>query len=446
MGTSPSDTPPPGTGLAARIHRHERGAAAVSFVYFFCVLAAYYVMRPVRDQLSAAVGSRELPWFFAATFVATLLLTPVFAWLVSHWPRKVVVPAVYLFFIVCLLGFIPFFTNEGLVNPRALGTVFFVWVSVFNLFVVSVFWSFMTDIWSEEQSRRLFPIIALGGTAGAISGPALTSLLVNVIGVAPLLVVSVLLLGASLLCVFRLNAWASTRDAGATVRGEQGGTGGSMFDGLKQIFVTPFIRNMAILMLLGDAIGTIAYAHVIDYSRSAFDTAVQRTAFQANLDLWTNILQVTVQLTLTRWLLARYGAGPVIVLWAVFGGLACMAMALSDNPYAPVLGSLPWVAVMLMVTRGLSYGMVLPARESLYTYVPRELRYKGKNAVDTAVWRAGDVMSASAMNGLRSLGAGTATFGWIGAAALGMSGLVGWRLARRVERREPSAISVAPRE
>ena len=140
----------------------EWRAVVLSFVYFFCVLAAYYVMRPVREQLSAAVGSTQLPWFFAATFVATLLLTPVFAALVSRWPRRIVVPVVYVFFIACLLAFVPLFTNQGLLSPRALGMVFFVWVSVFNLFVVSVFWSFMADIWSDEQARRLFPIIAVG--------------------------------------------------------------------------------------------------------------------------------------------------------------------------------------------------------------------------------------------------------------------------------------------
>lgn len=420
-------------GLDRRVRTSEWNALVLSFLYFFCVLAAYYVMRPVRDQLSAAVGSTQLPWFFAATFLATLALTPVFGWLVSHWPRKVVVPVVYLFFIACLLAFVPFFARDGLVSPRALGMVFFVWVSVFNLFVVSVFWSFMADIWNEEQARRLFPIIGLGGTAGAIAGPVMTKLLVGVVGVAPLLMVSAALLGASLLCAVWLGRWSRHTHSDAAQAAHQQGTGGGMFDGLKQVFATPFIRNMAILMLLGDAIGTIAYALVTDYSKATFLDPVDRTRFSANMDLATNILQISVQLTLTRWLLVRHGAGPVIGVWAVVGLLACAGVALSSNPYAPVIGGMPWVALMLIVTRGLSYGMVQPARESLYTHVPRDWRYKGKNAVDTAVWRAGDVMSASAMNGLRALGAGIPVFGWIGAGALALSGLIGWRLARQVE-------------
>ena len=118
---------------ARRIHTGEWTAVAWSFLYFFCVLSAYYVIRPVRDQLSAAVGSTQLPWFYAAVFAATLLLTPVFAWLVGRYPRRVVIPAVYLFFIVCLMGFVPLFTHQGLLSPRALGIVFFVWISVFTL-------------------------------------------------------------------------------------------------------------------------------------------------------------------------------------------------------------------------------------------------------------------------------------------------------------------------
>lgn len=416
-----------------RIQGGEWRAVAWSFLYFFCVLAAYYVMRPVREQLSAAVGSTQLPWFFAATFVATLVLTPVFAWLVSRWPRRIVVPLVYLFFIACLLAFVPLFTQQGLLSPRALGIAFFVWVSVFNLFVVSVFWSFMADIWNDEQARRLFPVIALGGTAGAVTGPILTRQLVEVIGVAPLLMVSASLLALALGCVLVLGRWARVHGTRRHEAGHEAAVGGGMFDGIRQIFADPFMRGMAVLMLLGDGIGTIAYALITDYSGATFPDAVSRTRFAANVDLSTNLFQVIVQVTLTRWMLVRHGAGPVIAVWAIVGALVCIAMSVAADPYRPVIGAMPWVALMLIVTRGLVYGMVQPARESLYTRVPRDLRYKGKNAVDTAVWRAGDVIAALSVNGLRALGMGVAGFGAIGAAALAASGVIGWRLAKRVE-------------
>ncbi|HVV98614.1 MAG TPA: MFS transporter, partial [Rhodanobacteraceae bacterium] len=144
------------------IQRHEWFAVSVAFAYFFLVLAAYYVIRPVRDQLSAAVGSTSLPMFYAATFVATLALTPVFGALVARFPRRTFVPIVYLFFIAGMLAFIPAFRMQDAIGARLLGSAFFVWVSVFNLFVVAVFWSFMADLFDAEQAHRLFPVITLG--------------------------------------------------------------------------------------------------------------------------------------------------------------------------------------------------------------------------------------------------------------------------------------------
>ena len=413
-------------------------AVALSFAYFFCVLAAYYVVRPVREQLSAAVGSTQLPWFYAATFVATLALTPVFSALISRWPRPVVVPVVYAFFIACLLAFVPMFTMHGLLSARVLGIVFFVWVSVFNLFVVSVFWSFMADIWDQQQARRLFPIIAVGGTAGAIIGPALTRSLVEVIGVAPLLMVSAALLGAAMGCVFLLGRWSRVHGMRREAAHEAA-VGGGMFDGLKQVFADPYMRGMAVLMVLGDCIGTINYALVTDYSGATFHDAVARTRFAANVDLSTNLLQIIVQLTLTRWLLTRYGAAPLLAMWAAVTVAVLWCVMTAADPHAPVVGPMPWVAVALIVSRGLAYGMNGPARESLFAHLPRSLRYKGKNAVDTAVWRFGDVTTAWTMNGLRAVSVGVVGFAGIGALAAAVSGVVGWRLARRIERGGPQA-------
>ena len=406
---------------------------ALSFVYFFCVLAAYYVMRPVREQLSAAVGSFHLPWFYGATFVATLLLTPVFALLVARYPRPVVVPIVHGFFIACLLAFVPLFTSHGVLSPRALGALFFVWVSVFNLFVVSVFWSFMVDIWDEAQARRLFPIIALGGTAGAIAGPLLTRALVSVGGVAPLLVVSAAVLACAVVCVVLLGRWARVHGSRRFDPGQEAAVGGGMFDGIRQVFGNPFMRAMAILLLLGDGIGTINYALVADYSGATFSDAVARTRFAANLDLSTNILQVIVQLTLTRWLLVRHGAAPAIALWAVVSAAMLLLVVFSDDPHAPVIGQMPWVALALIVSRGLAYGMLGPARESLFAQVPRTMRYKGKNAVDTAVWRFGDLLISLSMNLLRSGGMVVAGFAAIAAVSAAAAGALGWRLGRRLE-------------
>ncbi len=417
----------------SRVHAGEWHAVTLSFVYFFCVLAAYYVMRPVREQLSAVVGSTQLPWFYGATFLATLMLTPVFAGLIARYPRRIVVPVVYAFFIACLLGFVPVFTTEGLLSPRALGTVFFVWVSVFNLFVVSVFWSFMSDIWNIEQSRRLFPIIALAGTAGAVTGPVITRSLVEVIGVAPLLVVSATLLSVALGCVVLLGRWARVHGARRHEAGHEAAVGGGMFDGLKQIFSDPFMRGMAILLLLADGIGTVNYALVADYSGATFTDAVSRTRFAANVDLTANVLTAITQLTLTRWLLPRKGPGLLILIWALLSVAVLLLVVFSSDPHAPLIGAMPAVAIALIVSRGLAYGMAEPARHSLYTKVPRDVRYKGQNAVDTAVWRFGDLSIALGMNGLRAMGVVTGGFAAFSALAALTAAGIGWRLTKRLE-------------
>jgi AAA family ATP:ADP antiporter len=431
MAARPIDTTP------RRVHGGEWHAVLLSFAYFFCVLAAYYMIRPVREQLSAAVGSTQLPWFYAATLVTMLALAPVFGTLVSRYPRRIVVPVVYVFFIACLLGFVPLFAIQGLLGPRVLGTVFFVWVSVFNLFVVSVFWSFMADIWDEAQSRRLFPIIAVAGTAGAVAGPILTRTLVGVIGIAPLLLVSASLLGIAVACVVLLGRWARVHGKRRHEAGHEAAVGGGMWDGLKQIFASPFMRGMAILLLLADGIGTVNYALVADYSGATFNDAVSRTRFAANVDLAANVLTAITQITLTRWLLPRNGPGPVIAIWALVSTAALLMVVVVADPHAALVGTMPAVAIALIVSRGLAYGMAEPARHSLFTRVPRSVRYKGQNVVDTAVWRFGDLTIALGMNGLRALGVVTAGFAGLSALAAMSAAVIGWRLSKRVESNPP---------
>lgn len=428
MASSPATEQP-----QRRIRSGERHAVALSFLYFFCVLAAYYVIRPVREQLSAAVGSTQLPWFYGATFLATLALTPVFAGLIARWPRRIVVPLVYVFFIGCLFAFVPLFAKPDLLGLRALGTAFFVWVSVFNLFVVSVFWIFMSDIWTGEQAKRLFPIIAVAGTCGALAGPTITASLVNIIGVAPLLLVSAALLGVAVACIVLLGRWARVHGERRFEAAHEAPVGGSMWDGLRQVFADPFMRGMAILLLLADGIGTVNYALVADYSGATFPDAIARTAFAARVDQVANALTVVVQLALTRWLLPRKGPGVLILMWAVVSMLALSLVVFSPDPHAPLAFGLPAVAIALIVSRGLAYGMAEPARHSLYARVPREVRYKGQNAVDTAVWRFGDTAIALGMNGLRVVGVTTGGFAALSAMAAFAAATIGWRMSRRVE-------------
>jgi AAA family ATP:ADP antiporter len=411
----------------------QAAAPMLSALAFFFVMTSYYIIRPVRDQLSGAVGSQSLPLFYGAVFVVMLLLTPLFGMLVARFRRRQLLGWSYSFFILCLLAFVPAFVAQERIGARELGVVFFVWVSVFNLFVVSLFWSFMADIFSSGQARRVFSLIALGGMGGAIFGPLVTKLLVQLIGVAPLLLVSALALGLSLALLLRLSAQHDRQP------GSRGGEaiGGSLWAGIKELWSRPFLRYMALMMLFGDGIGTLAYALVADYAKAHFTDTVARTSFYNDLDLATNLLGALLQLSLTRWLLIRHGAGWGLLLPALVNVVLLGGVALIGGGDLRLLGySVPLLALMSVTTRGFAYGMTKPAVDALYTRVPRETRYKGKNFVETAVWRFGDVVVTSAVSGLRMLGWG------IGGLALAGVGVA--TLAAVVARRAGWSPDLAP--
>ena len=401
---------------------HERGALLVAFVYFFCVLAAYYLLRPVRDQFSAAVGSTNLWQFWTSTFLVTLAMVPLFGALVARYPREKFIPAVYLFFIACLVAFVPAFQLQERIGVRLLGIVFYVWLSVFSLFVVSVFWSFMADLFDSAQARRLFPVIAVGGTLGAIVGP----IVAGILPIQALLVAAIGLLAVSIACAWRLSAWSrrhpNPQRQGELVRGEV--VGGDVWAGLRQVFASPFLRSMIALMLLGDAIGTVAYALTADAVKAHAATSEARKTVYAHIDLVTNVLQLILQIGITRFLLSRYGVVAALIADGAIKGIALLATI--------VVGA-PMVIPMLVITRGSAYGIGKPASDSLYARAEREMRYKGKNVIDTAGWRFGDVVVALSMKGLTGLGVGVAGFALISTFAAALSGWFGWRAAHAPE-------------
>jgi ATP:ADP antiporter, AAA family len=403
------------------IQPHEWFAVSIAFAYFFCVLAAYYVIRPVRDQLSAAVGSTALPIFYAATFVVTLALAPLFGALVARFPRRKFVPAVYLFFLIGMLAFIPLFQMQESIGARLLGSIFFVWVSVFNLFVVAVFWSFMADLLNSEQAHRLFPIIALGGTLGAIAGPALTRSLNAIIGVSGLLVMSSVLLGLAIACILALSGWSRRHPVAGDEQRDTRVIGGSFIAGAIETLKSPLMRRLALLMLLGDAVGTVIYALLADYSGATYATREARINFSANVDFYANLLQIVLQLGLTRTLLVRFGPAPALALDGIIKAVMLAGLALFAGP---------WIAIVAVVTRASAYGVFKPAADSVYTRVDAETRYKTKNFIDTSVWRFGDLVVTSSFNMLRTLGTTLPGFAALAMIAAGCSGWVGWRAAK----------------
>ena len=410
------------------IQRHEWPAVIVAFVYFFCVLAAYYVIRPVRDQLSASVGSSELPFFYGVVFVVMLALTPLYGALVARYPRRYFVPVVYAFCALITLAFVPLFQMQDAIGARTLGVLFFVWGSVFNLFVVAVFWSFMADLFDAGQAHRAFPVIALGGTLGAILGPVLTNRFVHLVGVPGLLMISAALLVLSIACVFWLLRWSRQHPVIGDVDRNQRVIGGSIIAGASRTLRSPFLRRMAVLMLLGDCVGTVIYALLADYSHVTYPTTEARVEFASSIDFGSNLLQILMQLTLTRELMIRFGPQYAIALDGLLKALIVIGLI--------VVGA-PWIAAVAVVTRASAYGVFKPAYDSLYTRVDAEIRYKGKDFIDTVVWRLGDVVVTSGFNALRAIGVALPGFALVCALAGATSGWLGWRVVRGLEPHAP---------
>lgn len=397
----------------------------LSALAFFFLMTAYYIVRPLRDQLSGAVGSRQLPWFYLTTLVLMLALTPLLGWLMARYSRRRLLGWSYGIVVISLLAFMPAFAMQAQIGARNLGIVFFAWVSIFNLIVVTLFWSLMADIFSSMQARRLFSLIAFAGMAGALIGPLITASLVGMFGVPPMLGLSAVSLALALIILLRLSRSDGSAPAGTA----EAPIGGSLWAGLRQVLMQPFVRYMAILMVLGDGIGTLAYALMADYAKANFHDAVSRTAFYSNLDLAINAFGALMQLTVTRWLLVRFGAGWGMVIPALANLLLLLMIGIfgvvefGTLHLGPIVLALSTLSILQVVTRGMAFGMTKPAVDALYTRVAREARYKGKSFVETAVWRFGDVLVSSGLNLLRSLGIGLTGIGLIGA---GLSGLAAW--------------------
>ncbi len=384
-------------------NRQELLALALAALCFFCVLASYYVIRPIREQFaSAAGGSQALPLLYSLVFVTMLALTPIYGALVSRFPRRIFVPLIYLFFVLCLLSTGPFFrySTDLALNAK----VFYVWVSIFNLFVVSVFWSCMADVFDPEQSKRLYGFVALGGTSGAVAGPLLAKEFVLIVGLNGLYLIATAFLAVALICLLTLFARAPSAKS---LHVNESALGGSMWEGAMAAFSNPFVRRMALLLLCADGVATILYSNLSDYAKDAFTDPAVKTAFFASVDLWTNGLMIALQVFAVRWLLSKAGAGRAMAWPNIFNVFVLLGIAI----YADAA----MIAVGLIITRGGGYGLVNPARESLFTRVSRDVRFKAKAFVDTVVWRGGDLMMVTMVAVLVNLGAGVGTFGMIAA-------------------------------
>ena len=382
----------------------EVATLALATGYFFFVLAGWYVLRPIRDAMGVAGGVRNLAWLFLGTLLVSLAAQPAFAALVARWPRRRFVPWTYRFFALHLVVFFVLW-NAGLPEPGRiwLGRVFFVWASVFNLFVVSVFWAFMADVFRTGEGKRLFGFVAAGGTLGGVLGGALTGSLVRVLGPGPLLLVGALLLEAAVACVRGLGRRMG--GPGAPDPGREGTViGGGSWSGVARLFSSPYLAGIGFFLLLYTVGSTFLYflqAHIVADTLAG---AAARVAYFARVDVWVNSLTLLLQTSLTGRILARIGVGGTLCLVPLLSILGFGALGV-----APTLAV---VAVVQVARRAGSFALSRPARELLFVPLAREDKYKAKTFVDTFVYRFGDQLGAWTETGLGALGLGLSAIAW----------------------------------
>jgi len=406
----------------------EGRAALWSFAYFFALLASYYVLRPLRDQSAIAGGIKALPWLFTATFAALLVAQPIYGALVARLPRRRFIAAVYHFFAANLALF--WLLGVLGVEPVAMARVFFVWVSVFNLFAVAVFWSFMADLFDSAQGKRLFGFIGAGGTAGALLGPVLTIALAGPLGPANLLLVALALLEVAVLCVHRLER-ATTTDAGP--RREERPVGGSAFAAFTEIVRSPYLLGIAAwvsLLSFGATVLYLAQAHIV--AAEVHGAAAQTRVF-AGVDLAVGVLSLVTQLFATGRILERFGSG-----------VAAGALPVVYLVGFAVLGFSPTLAVVLVfqvAQRWANFAIANPARQVFFTVVDRDEKYKAKNFIDVVVYRGSDALSGWVFESLQAIGLKLGVVALcalpVAAAWLALSTALGRGQERRAEARPP---------
>jgi AAA family ATP:ADP antiporter len=393
------------------VREGEVAAVVWSCAYFFFVLSAYYVLRPIRDEMGVAGGVKNLAWLFSATLAAMLLVHPLYTALVARLPRRRFVPLVYRFFILTLVAFFLLFRGVDAAHAVWIGRVFFIWTSVFNVFVVSVFWSLMADLYRPSQGQRLFGLVAVGGTLGSVLGASITAGLSHFLSPASLLLASALLLELAARSARALDgeeetlARSADHDEPGATRASENVIGGGVLEGITHVARSPYLRGIAVFMLLFTITSTFLYFQQADVVARAFKTDPQaRTRLFANIDLAVNVLTLVTQVFLTgralRWLGVGLGLAFLPLLTLI--GFAILASA-------PVLAV---VVAFQVLRRAGNFGIERPAREVLYTVLPRTEKYKAKNFNDTFVYRLGDQLGAWSYTAIAWVGFGLSGLAW----------------------------------
>lgn len=380
--------------MLSRPRSSELAIVAWGALTFAALLASFTAFRPVRDALVLDGNPDDIAWLFTTTFAAITIASPIWSAVLARRPKRTVVPIVFHVFAVCALVFA--WVVAEAVAPRLVGRVFYVWASVFNLFVVSVFWSLLADLLGPSTARRLYGPIAAGGTLGAFVGPLLTKLLLSTIGLAGVLVMSAVLLEIAVIGVWRVRVAGEALAPEHAVEIPSGGA----LTGLREVARSPFLLAIVGYVLCTACAATFMYLEQASIVSRVLPDRLARADFFASVELWTAGATLVVQLLLAGPLLTRLGPGLVLLALPIAQGIGISALAM-----APSLGVL---AVAQVVSRTATHGLTRPARELLFTVIDRDAKYHAKNAIDTIAYRLGDFGSSWLHKGLLALGAGSA--------------------------------------
>lgn len=372
-------TPSPTFGLRrfVDVKPEEVAALLASFAMFFALLSAYYIVRPVRDEIGVTLGKDALHQLFTVVFVVMIVLVPLFGFVAARFPRRLVLPSIYIFFVLNLVGFWLAMRADG--KDVWIAGTFFVWASVFNLFVVSLFWSLMSELWSHEEAKRLYGFISAGGTAGALTGPLLTQGFIRVLAPVDLLLVSAFLLAVSVAAGFIVRR---RRPGGGA---ETSAAGGGILDGAVKVFTTPLFARIAAFVFLANIVGTFFYLEQARLVGSTIHDSAERVAFFSGRDLAVSIATFLIEVFGTARVLRRFGV--TIALLALPVTAAVGALFLSFD------AALWVVAAVMVAERVVAFSLANPAIKVIYTLATPDEKYKVQNFIDTVVFRGGDATS-----------------------------------------------------
>lgn len=410
-------------GRVALVEKHEMAAVIASFLLFFFVLGGYFCVRPVRETVGTILGRDRVADLYLWTSVGSIMIIPIFGWLVARTKRSVFLPLIYGFVAVSLAAIgIALRANEGSI---AVGQFFYVFITIFALFLTSVFWAFLLEIFDSGQAKRLFGVIAAGGTAGALAGPGITYLTVSRLGNSGVLFVGAAMFVVAILCQQALlRIWQGRSEA----HQEDRPIGGNPFAGFLLVLRSPYLLAIALFVVLLAAANTFLYFEQLRLVKATFADAQERTKVFAALDWIVQALTIVCQLFLTGRIASRLGLSVLLALVPVIMIFGFLSLA--------VAGTFAVLAVVFVLRRVGEYAFVRPGREILFSRVDNETKYKAKNVIDVPVYRGSDAITAQLSTALEGGALGTSAVALIGAIVATVWAVNGWWLGKRSDARE----------